>query len=393
MIPSLKEMGQIHAIASAQTLEAGPARPASPLLKTAACHGTRDFLGQCLGRTAGLAVFTAITNSNWNPIPTSILIGSIGALAAGTQAFLISQHQIGTATLAQKTAVALCTAAASAAGASIIALGSVQPVIALAIGAAATTAVSLLKYSLPEHADAAELTDVAKATVFSMTTAASLVTMTVVHPHWQSAEKTLANRSIGVMIESGIIELCKAACERLGPSVNRPALSFNGKVRASLMGALPYVAATVLLNGFASGMLQPAKDSHQFMELWAPLMVGALSNAIRGAANAAAVFYLHKKQNEACHPDASPIRPSIGIKQPDCRKVAKKTAIRMTLSCCRNAIYFYLREHGMSVLQAGCLAQFCYSFFAQSRELIFDLMQGEGWNEPVLVKRNLPLSA
>ena len=123
------------------------------------------------------------------------------------------------------------------------------------------------------------------------------------------------------------------------------------------------------------------------MDLWGPLIVGALSNAVRGASNAAAVLTLHHKSIGIGDPEAMPIRSSEGIACPDARNVMQKTALRFMLSCCRNALYFKLREHGMSVLQAGCLAQTCYAFYAQSRDLIFDLMQGEAWSEPLLSTR------
>jgi hypothetical protein len=124
------------------------------------------------------------------------------------------------------------------------------------------------------------------------------------------------------------------------------------------------------------------------MDLWAPLLVGALSNAVRGAANAAAVLHVHQSKNDIADPTAMAIRPTTGFTIPDMNVLVQKTALRFTLSCCRNALYFQLREHGLSVLQAACLAQSFYVFFAQSRELMFDLMQGEGWSEPVLITRD-----
>ena len=390
MIPAFKEIEQLHAVSIPETLDVPPSPPSpplSPILKTAASHSARDFLGQCLGRTAGLGVFTAITHSAFGSITADVLIGSVGALAAGTQAFLISKNQIGTTSLAQKTAVALCTATAAAAGASIVALGSAQPVVALAVGAAATTAVSLLKYCLFTQPEDSESTDTSKAIVFGLTTAASLAIISVASPNWIATESTFANRSIGVMIESSVVELCKSSFEQLGPSVNRSALTFNGKVTAAMIGMLPYVAATVLFNGYVSGTMQGNHDSHEFMDLWGPLIVGALSNAVRGASNAAAVLYLHQKSTGINNPDAMPIRPSQGVTRPDINKVTQKTAVRFMLSCCRNALYFKFREHGMSVVQAACLAQTCYAFYAQSRDLIFDLMQGEGWSEPTLITR------
>jgi hypothetical protein len=54
------------------------------------------------------------------------------------------------------------------------------------------------------------------------------------------------------------------------------------------------------------------------------------------------------------------------------------------MSACRNAIYVQLRKDGLSVLQASILAQFAYAFFAQNRDLVYDLMQGEGWSAPTI---------
>ena len=36
----------------------------------------------------------------------------------------------------------------------------------------------------------------------------------------------------------------------------------------------------------------------------------------------------------------------------------------------------------MSVVQASILSQGIYSFFAQNRDLVYDLMKGEGWITP-----------
>lgn len=387
MIPFFKDIPSNYEISSPQEKECCAEQAQPPILKTVVSHSAKDFIGQCLGRTAGLGVFTAITHHGLSPITAGVWIGSVGALAAGTQAFLISKHQIGTASFAQKTAVALCTLTAAAAGASIVALGSAQPVAAVAIGAAATTAVSLLKYCLftqPENLDA---TEVSKAVVFGMSTAASLVLMSGITPNWIAAESTLANRSIGILAESSVIELCKFCFEQVSPSANRNALTFNGKVKAALLALVPYAAATVLFNGFVSSSLQPSHDSHEFMELWTPLLVGALSNAVRGGANAASVLYVHQTKNDIADPEAQAIRPLNSVMRADMHVLTQKTALRFTLSCCRNALYFNLREHGLSVMQAACVTQSCYAFYAQSRDLMYDLMQGEGWSEPVLTVR------
>jgi hypothetical protein len=38
-----------------------------------------------------------------------------------------------------------------------------------------------------------------------------------------------------------------------------------------------------------------------------------------------------------------------------------------------------MRNSSLSVLQASILSQFAYAFFAQNRDLVYDLMRGEGW--------------
>lgn len=379
-----------------RTYESGPPQEENqhaeqatlPILKIATYHSAKDFLGHCLGRTAGLGLFTAVTHYGLSPITSGLWMGGAAAVAAGTQAFLISKHQIGTDSLIKKTAIGLCTVGAAAAGCTIAVLGSSQPVIALAVGAAATTAASLLKYCLFTQPDNSEAIEASKAVVFGMTTAASLALVSVIMPNWIAAESTLAYRSMGIVLESSVIELCKASLEKLGPSVNRNALTFNGKAKAALMGLVPYTVATVLFNGFVAGTLQPAHDSREFIELWGPLLVGSLSNAVKAAANAVAVLHAHKTTTDVADPLAEPVNPSQGLTRPAPKLIAQKIALRVTLSCCRNTLYFSLRARGLSVVQAACIAQACYSYYAQSRDLIFDLMQGEGWSEPVVTARS-----
>ena len=46
-----------------------------------------------------------------------------------------------------------------------------------------------------------------------------------------------------------------------------------------------------------------------------------------------------------------------------------------------------MRDKGLAIMPAACIAQACYSVFAQQRDLIYELMQGKGWSEPVLNQR------
>jgi len=143
---------------------------------------------------------------------------------------------------------------------------------------------------------------------------------------------------------------------------------------------LPYLAATVLLNGYVSGKMQPDHETHDFEKLIWPLLIGAIANGVRGACNAAAVYVCHQHGCGVAKPDANILRPSMGPKRPEAIRMSKKIAIRFFLSICRNAVYDRLLHGGMSVVNASILSQFVYGFFAQNRDLVYDLMKGEGWN-------------
>lgn len=344
----------------------------------AASHAGRDLLGQALGRTTGLAVFTAAAHIANASLPLRFAAGTAGALAVGTQAFLLAKNQIGFETRQKQAAVALCTLAAGVGGAYVTAIGAVQPLTVLAIGTAATAAISVLRLCAT-NAYERHTVDTCKVIVFNMVTAASLTAVCVMDKTLGTKAPDIAARNLGVVCEASVIELCKSSFERVGPSVDRTVLNFNGRVLGSLASTLPYVAATVLFSGYISGLLQSSVDSHEFKDLILPVLIGALANAVRGACNAAAICLLHEKDVCVAKPDAESVRSGTGLQRPDMHQVAQKTAVRFFLSTCRNAMYMKLRDQGMSLMQAGCLAQFTYAFFAQNRDLIFDLMQGDGW--------------
>ncbi len=336
--------------------EAAPpmVRTRAPMYATALCHGIKDTIGQMTGRTVGLALFAGISSQVWQFGNAKIIAGGAGALAAGSQAFLLGASQIGSQSIVQKSAIALCTVAGSAAGATVAALGSLQPVTVLAIAAVATCAVSLLRlYAQGDEEEAGETlgetADAAKALTFFMVTAASLTAVAVLDHAWGGADDSLAMRSIARLVEATCIELCKSTFETLGPSANRNALNFNGKFLASVCGLFPYWGSTVVLNGVVSGLMQPAHtDSHEFLVLWGPLMIGSLANGIRGATNSTVVRMIHQARPDL-RKDATEIaRPSMGLQFPDPKKVPQKIIVRFVGNICANALYFKLRAHGVS---------------------------------------------
>ena len=360
-------------------LDSACASIARPPVLTSLAHGARDLAGQAIARTVGLAVFTRAAALAQDTVPLSVVVGGAGAITAATQAWLIASRQIGTDTRAGYLGTIACTGAAAVAGGAIAVLGASQPVIALGVGSALAVATSLLKLYARNHEEERAVDDVKGIAMF-FGTAASLTAVSVIDHQWSGISDAPA-RNLGILGESLTVEFFKSTLERLGPSINRDALNFNGKVLISLAGMLPYVASAVLINGYISGLLQPNTDtdSHSFRELILPVLLGALANAVRGAANATAAYLLHAHSIGTNSPDQEVLRPAEGLRKPDTEKIIKKTAIRFFISSCRIAVYTKLRSQGLSIMQASLLSQAVYGVFAQSRDLIFDLMQGEGW--------------
>ncbi|MDB5798189.1 MAG: hypothetical protein JWP36_2091 [Paucimonas sp.] len=355
------------------------------LVPVCAAHATRDLLGQMAGRSLGLGILVGVVALNSSSIYWRLAAGGLGAICAGVPAYYIAKNQVSAEGGTGKVAVGLWTAAAAATGAVVAGLGSVQPVAALATGAIASTTVSLLGLNARTENERSGMPTVKGSAMF-MAGGAALAAASIIDKQWIAPVPQLVARNLGVAGESLVIELCKSSFEQVGPSVDRKALNFKGRVLTSMIGMLPYVGATVLLNGYVSGLLQGPTDSFRYQDLIAPALVGALANAVRGSANSAAAWLMHQQGYGDTERDDN-LRPHAGPRRPDAAVVAKKSAVRFFLSTCRNALYQKFRDHGLSVLEANCAAQAIYAVFAQNRDLIFDLMTGEGWTEPQLSVR------
>ena len=364
-----------------------PARAPSLSIKTTMlAHAARDMAGQVFGRTLGLGLYHAAASVTSASVPWSIIAGGVGAISGGLQAQRIAAAQIGSDSIVQQCAVSAFTAIGMAAGAAIASFGTYQPVAALAVGSALVITVSLAKFCRKKP-DQDFAIDASKATIFLVGTAASVSAITKLD-NYLSPSINLAPKNLGVVLEATTVELFKSSLERWGPSVDRNTLNFNGKVYVSLAGLLPYLAATTLLNGWVSGIMQRDLETHQFEDLILPLLIGAIANGVRGACNAAAVYVCHQNGWGVAKSDDPIIRPSTGPKRPEFARMSKKTAIRFFLSICRNSIYDRLVHGGMSVVNASILSQGVYGFFAQNRDLVYDLMKGEGWNVSIHAANN-----
>ncbi len=348
---------------------------------TAACiaHALRDYVGQGLGRTAGLAIYCAL--APLNELGLRVAAGVAGAAIGGRMAWRLASAQIGNDTRWQQAGVGCCTLLGAAAGGTIAALGTNHPVAGFAAGSLLAACASATRHSA---ADTVELDNANefKAGTAIVGTLSGIAVATCLDRAWKVDTRQLPARNLGLVVESAVIETCKSSFERCGPSIERHTLNFEGRIVVALSGMIPYVAAAALLNGYVAGRLQATHDSQLFGELIAPTLVGAIANAVRGAANALAVCLLHRQQRFNIGEDRDCFRANTGIKRPRPRTVTDKACVRYFLSACRNALYARLRDAGYSVVDSNCIAQGVYACFAQCRDLINDLVRGDGWTEP-----------
>jgi len=363
--------------------------PPAPSLRNRAAiaclsHATRDFAGQTVGRLLGLGVYSLL--STIGETPMRVASGIVGAGAGGRLSYMIACEQIGTATYRQCAAVGACTIVGTVIGGVIVGAGSNQIVCGIAAGSLITSTISWAGRWASTTEEKQSVTDLKTGSTIGLTFA-GIGVASWCDTHWKVGSNLYPARNLGLIVESTIIELCKSSFERLGPSVNRNALNFEGKVVASLLGMLPYVASTVLFNGYISGSMQPTQETAEFTKLATPMAVGAIANAARGFTNALAVYNLHSNGYFVADEDASTLRDHAGVQWPEAETVLNKSSIRYLLSACRNAVYARLRDAGMSVEVASEIAQGVYAFYAQCRDLIHDIARGEGWSEPRVVRR------
>lgn len=347
-------------------------------------HAARDFVGQTVGRLLGLSVYSLL--STLGETPMRVASGIVGAGAGCRLSYMIACEQIGTATYRQCAAVGACTIVGTVIGGVIVGAGSNQIVSGLAAGSLITSAISWPGKWTSTTEEKQSIDELKTGSAIGVTFAGIGVASWCDH-HWKVGSNLYPARNLGLIVESTVIELCKSSFERLGPSVNRNALTFEGKVAASLLGMAPYVAATVFFNGYVSGRMQPNQETTAFAKLAAPLIVGAIANAVRGFSNALAVYNLHANGYFIADENTDILRDHTGAQWPEAETVMNKTSIRYLLSACRNAVYARLRDSGMSVELATEIAQGVYACYAQCRDLIHDIARGEGWSEPAMVQR------
>jgi len=196
----------------------------------------------------------------------------------------------------------------------------------------------------------------------------------------------LGRRTIALLAEAVTVELFKGSTERIVPSVDRSRLSFERKLKLGLIGLLPYAFASVVFSGIFGNLLQAQMKSDKFESYFAPLLVGALASVIKGAVNTA-IVRSRGNLSSCASGDDDGVNAAEGLRCPTPGITLEKAALRFAIASARDVIYLSLVDSGLEEIPAACIAYSLYAFFAQHRELMLDMMQGEGWSEPKVVQR------
>lgn len=350
-------------------------------------------------------MFTGLSNSKMPPTPVTV----VGAVSAGFCAGQLFQHQIGNTSSTQKIGVGLASVAAMVAGGVITGYASMPTVCIIASGSllaavASSAARSARASESDTHPDVEVGSDThAEAEVYSESahqrcpdenialgikilgfTAASapfLIGFLVNPSCWLNHDATISTRNFSVLVEALTVELTKATVSTVGISVNKDTLIFEEKFKAAMMGFLPYVISSVLLNSVAGGLLQAELRSDQFTNLIVPALVGALANCVKGAANAAASRYVSDPHASFLQASKQTTRPHQGAQWPISEQLGPKVMLRYLMISCRDSLFFGLKQAGVHPDLANVCSMAVYASFAQFRDITFDLMHGEGWSE------------
>ena len=367
-----------------------------PLWHTSLHQAVRELLTQSIGRLAGAAAYTGLSHLKGAANPATV----IGAMSAGVCAGQLLQHQIGTASTAQKAGVGLASVSAIVAGGVITGYASIPTACIIASGSLVAAIASSAARSAygPENdtdtEDAAEIrakenrcpdeniTLGLKILGFAAGSAPFLIGFLLKPSFWLDHDAQVGTRNLSVVIEALAVELAKATVSTVGISVNKDAMVFEEKFKTAMMGFLPYVISSVLLNGVAGGLLQAELRSDQFTKLVIPALVGALANCIKGAANAAAARYVSDPDATFLQANNQTTLPHQGTQWPIRAQLVPKVMLRYLMISCRDSLFFGMKKAGVNPDLANACSMAIYASFAQFRELTVDLMQGEGWSEP-----------
>ena len=349
-------------------------------------RGTAELLWHGVGRVVNASAFIALSN-----VPASDLriIASVmtGVAAGGCgYRFIASRTDGGACGTALAAAAGLVTGIAAG---TATYYGSGYPGLMVAATSVVAFGASHVQHSMDNMDNREVYAPLANAVVPAVVVAVHGASIAVVAytPGLRAADiGKLGRRTIALLAEAVTVELFKGSTERIAPSIDRSRLSFERKLKLGLIGLLPYAFASVVFGGIFGNLLRAQMKSDQFESYLAPLLVGALASVIKGAVNTAIVR--SRGNLSSCESgDDDGVNAAQGLRCPTPGITLEKAALRFAIASARDVIYLSLVDSGLEEIPAACIAYSLYAFFAQHRELMLDMMQGEGWSEPKVVPR------
>lgn len=349
-----------------------------------AMRGLAEYAWQGSGRIVNAGCFSLLASADGEALRYATT--ALSAAGAGYCSYRLLRARLGSESCA--TTLAAVVGSLLMAGTAGVATYTASTIPGL--GIAVTSTLAFMLSGLQRHANGQRQTSAwatagPPALVVLGSTASMAVAVCV--PALRSIDHgKLARRTLALLAEAATVELIKGSTEQFMPGVDRGKLSFERRLRAGLIGLLPYATASVLFSGVLGNLLRAQMNSERFEDYLVPLLVGALSNVVKGAVNTALL-----RSGAECPPcgahQEGPVRATEGLKLPQADKLCAKTALRFLLLHGRDVLFLALIDGGIAEIPAAVITFALYAFFAQHRDLMFDLMQGDGWSEPQIVTR------
>lgn len=352
-------------------------------------RGTAELMWHGMGRVVNAGTFFALSNvpASGLRITASVMTG-VAASGCGYR-FVASRTNSGVCGKALAAAAGLVTGVAAG---TATYYGSGYPGLMVAATSVVAFGASYVQNVTHNRAEDAPLAHAIAPAVIVAVNGASIAVVAYT-PGLRAADVgKLGRRTIALLAEAVTVELFKGATERIAPGADRSRLSFERKLKLGLIGLLPYAFASVVFGGIFGNLLRAQMKSDQFKSYLAPLLVGALASVIKGAVNTA-VVRTRGKLSSCASGDDDGVSPAEGPRRPPAGITLEKAALRFAIASARDVIYLSLVDSGLEEIPAACIAYSLYAFFAQHRELMFDMMQGEGWTEPQIRPRGAVTSS
>lgn len=376
----LQDTGSMQAVEVEHCTYGWPAMSAMRSLAEFVWHGT--------GRVINAGCFVLLSNAP--PSSFRIAASVMAGVAAGHCGYRMVVTRTGDSACGKVLAAAAGVVTGAAAGTATY-VGSGYPGLMVAAASVAAFGASYVQH-VERHAEQPAMAKAIPAAVVVATCGASIA-VAICTPALRIMDTgKLGRRTLALLAEAVSIELLKGTTEYIFPGVDRSHLPFERRLKAGMIALLPYALASVGFSGIAGNLLRVQMQSERFEHYLAPLLVGALASVVKGAVNTA-VYRCGGELSSCESASADGVRPADGLRLPAIGITLEKAALRFAIANARDVIYLSLVDDGLEEIPAACLAYLLYAFFAQHRDLIFDVMQGEGWTEPRLTARTtIPLA-